>query len=179
MRQLRPDHKTIAEFRRKNKQALEKALSLCARLCLNLGLIEGNVLFLDSTKLRANAGKRNVHKKTWYQGQLKEIDERIKRLLDECDQVDKSESHCTSFVAMPKKLAQAKKLKESIENALAEFSERGDKTKDGKERKVNRVDPKSVVVKRYPGTLRDLRSGRFTNEEKPGSSISLDLLRKY
>jgi transposase len=152
MRQLRPDHKTIAEFRRKNKQALEKALSLCARLCLNLGLIEGNVLFLDSTKLRANAGKRNVHKKTWYQGQLKEIDERIKRLLDECDQVDKSESHCTSFVAMPKKLAQAKKLKESIENALAEFSERGDKTKDGKERKVNRIDPKSVVVKSPQGT---------------------------
>src|SRR5208337_5443237 len=73
MRQLKPDHKTIAEFRRKNKEALKKALSLCARLCLNLGLIEGNVLFVDSTKLRASAGKANLHKKKWYQHKLKEV----------------------------------------------------------------------------------------------------------
>ena len=31
---LRPDHKTIAEFRRKNKSALRKVLKQCARLCI-------------------------------------------------------------------------------------------------------------------------------------------------
>jgi hypothetical protein len=152
MKQLKPDHKTIAEFRRKNKEGLKNALKLCARLCFNLGLIEGNVLFVDSTKLRANAGKRHIHKKKWYEQQLREIDERITRLLNECEQVDKNESHCGSLVAMPKELAKADKLKESIRNAMAEFNVHSDKTKAGNERKVNRVDPKSVVVKSPQGT---------------------------
>ena len=56
------------------------------------------------------------------------------------------------MVSMPKELAQSRKLKESIEEALSEFSKRGDKTKDGKERNVNRVDPESVVVKSPQGT---------------------------
>jgi transposase len=152
MKQLKPDHKTIAEFRRKNRKALGKALKLSARLCMNLGLIEGNILFADSTKLRANAGKANLHKKRWYEDQLEQIDQRIQQLLNQCEQIDKSESHCGSFVQMPKELAKANKLEESIKNALAEFSERGDKTKDGIERKVNRVDPQSVVVKSPQGT---------------------------
>jgi transposase len=152
MKQLKPDHKTIAEFRRRNKKSLQKALKLCARLCMNLGLIEGNILFADSTKLRANAGKANLHKKRWYDDHLEQIDQRIQQLLNQCEQIDKSESHCGSLVEMPKELAEANKLKESIKNALAEFSERGDKTKDGIERKVNRVDPDSVVVKSPQGT---------------------------
>ncbi len=62
MKNLKPDHKTIAEFRRKNKKALRKALKLCARLCLKLGLIDGNTLFIDSTKLWANAGYAHQHR---------------------------------------------------------------------------------------------------------------------
>ncbi len=58
---LRPDHKTIAEFRHKNKQALAKVLKQCARLCIRLELIEGNTLFVDGKKIRANASM----KKSW------------------------------------------------------------------------------------------------------------------
>src|SRR5512137_2954685 len=31
---LRPDHKTIAEFRRQNRKALKEVLRQCARMCL-------------------------------------------------------------------------------------------------------------------------------------------------
>jgi transposase len=150
MKQLKPDHKTIAEFRRKNKPALKKALTLCARLCLKLDLIEGNVLFVDGSKLRANAGKGNLHKEKWYRDQLEEIEKRIQQILEESEQVDTNESRCGSFVTMPKELAQAKKLKESIKNALDEFTARGEQTKT--ERKINRVDPDSVLVKGRQGT---------------------------
>ena len=150
MKQLKPDHKTIAEFRRKNKQALKKALTLCAKLCLNLGLIEGNVFFVDGTKMRANAGRANLHKEKWYQDHLKEVKERVQRLLDECEQVDNNESHCGSFVKMPKELAQARGLQKSIEDALAEFAKRDEPTKS--EKKINRIDPQSVLVKGRQGT---------------------------
>lgn len=150
MKQMKPDFKTIAEFRRKNKAALGKALSLCARLCLKLGLIEGNIVFVDGTKMRASAGRGNLHNEKWYQEKLKEIDERIQRILQECEQVDQSESQCGSFVKMPKELGQAQRLKQSIENALEEFAQCGEQTR--KERKVNRVDLDSVLLKGRQGT---------------------------
>jgi transposase len=60
---LKPDHKTIARFRTDNKRALKNILKQCARLCIKLGLIEGNTLFVDGSKIRANASIDN----TWTQ----------------------------------------------------------------------------------------------------------------
>lgn len=57
---LKPDHKTIAEFRRKNKASLKDVLKACARLCIKLNLIAGNTLFVDGTKIRANASIKNT-----------------------------------------------------------------------------------------------------------------------
>jgi len=152
MKNLKPDHKTIAEFRRKNKKALKSALKLCARLCLKMDLIQGNVLFVDSTKLRADAGKKHQHRKKWYKKQLKIVDERINDLLAECEQIDQDQADQGSWVKMPKELAQQKRLKATIESALDEFKNRGTHTKNGKERKVNRVDPDSTVMQSPQGT---------------------------
>ena len=147
MKNLKPDHKTIAEFRRHNKAALRKAFKLCARLCLKLGLIQGNVLFVDSTKIRANAGKAHQHNKKWYQKQLVKVDRRIAKLLGECDQIDQDEAHQGSLVAMPKALRAEQHLKASIEAALAEFDLQSERTQEGKHRQINRVDPESRQMK--------------------------------
>ncbi|HLP74162.1 MAG TPA: IS1182 family transposase [Bacteroidales bacterium] len=152
MKQLKPDHKTIAEFRRKNKAALEKTLGLCARMCLKLELMDANIFFVDGSKVRANAGRSNLHDKQWYEDKLKEIDKKIPQILNQCEQIDQGESQCGSQVAMPKELAKAQKLKEAVKEALDEFTKRGEKTKDGNKRKVNLVDPDSVLVQSRQGT---------------------------
>lgn len=152
MKNLKPDHKTIAEFRRKNKAALKNALKLCARLCLKLDLIQGNILFVDSTKLWANAGKAHQHDKKWYQKQFKKVDQRIGKLLAECEFVDQSETHNGSLVKMPKELKNQRNLKTTIESALAEFNDLSERTKDGKLRQINRVDPQSTQMKSPQGT---------------------------
>lgn len=152
MKNVKPDHKTIAEFRRNNKAALKKALKLCARLCLKLGLIEGNILFVDSTKLWANAGKAHQHDKKWYQKQLIKVDQRIQKLLAACEKTDQREAHQGSLVAMPKELRKQAHLKASIESALAELDQTSERTKDGKRRQVNRVDPESRQMKSPQGT---------------------------
>lgn len=152
MKNLKPDHKTISEFRRHNKGALEKALKLCARLCLKLGLIQGNILFVDSTKVWANAGKAHQHAEKWYQKQLGEVDKRIARLLAECEKIDQDEAHLGSLVEMPKELKTEQQLKASIEAALAEFEHQSARTKDGKERHINRVDPESRQMKSPRGS---------------------------
>src|SRR5512138_3592431 len=95
---LRPDHKTIAEFRRRHKQALQQVLKQCARMCLRLNLIAGNTLFVDGTKIRANAGWKNQWTKKRTRKVLAKIDERIAALLAECETTDAQESGSESFV---------------------------------------------------------------------------------
>ena len=152
MKNLKPDHKTIAEFRRSNKAALKNSLRLCAQLCIKLDLISGNTLFVDSTKVRANAGKAHQHKKKWYQEQLVQVNQRIDQILDECDRVDADEAQLSSMVKMPEELAKSKKLKETIQAALDEFETRGTKTKNGNQRSINRTDPQSNMMKGVQGT---------------------------
>lgn len=173
MSNLTPDHKTIAQFRRNNKSALKKALAQCARLCLKLNLVEGNVLFVDSTKIWANAGKGSQHSKKWYADQLKQVERRIEQILTECEVVDQDEKNFGSLVKMPKELVSQNRLKETIKQALAEFEERGERTKNGKKRQINRVDPKSTQMKSPQGNHPGF-SIQSVVDEKNGLIVSVD-----
>ena len=142
---LKPDHKTIAEFRRKNKKALAKVLKQCARMCLKLDLIAGNVLFIDGTKIRANAARSRTHEKAYYEQQLSKIDERIEQLLEECEAIDQEEQHLGSYVSMNKELSKAENLKRRIEAVLEEFKET-DRTV------INQTDPDCAVMHSTSGS---------------------------
>ena len=133
MGDLKPDHKTIAEFRRKNKKALKEVLKQCARMCIKLDLIAGNVLFVDGTKIRANASASRTHEKAWYEEKLKEVDQRIEQLLQECEDIDQQEENLGSSVEMAKELAKAEALKSTMEEVLIEFKETNRK-------KINQTD---------------------------------------
>ena len=142
---LKPDHKTIAEFRRKNKKALQKVLKQCARMCIKLNLIAGNVLFVDGTKIRANAARSRTHDKSWYENQLPELDRRIEQLLDECDVIDQQEEHLDSFVSMNKELAKTEKLKRQVQTILEEF-------KETDQEKINQTDSDCAIMRSVQGS---------------------------
>jgi transposase len=142
---LKPDHKTISEFRRKNKKALSKVLKLSARMCIKLDLIGGNVLFVDGTKIRADASAGRAHDKSWYEEKLEQIDQRIEQLLAECETQDRQEADQESFVAMGKELAQSEKLKSRIEGVLAEFNQ-------SDREKINQTDPDCATMHSPQGT---------------------------
>ena len=142
---LKPDFKTIAEFRRTHKQSLTKVLKQCARVCVKLNLIAGNVLFADGTKIRANAGRDQTHNKDWYDQQLAKVDHRIEQLLEQCEAQDQSEEGLESFVAMDKKLSQSKRLKQKIQTALKEIEISG---KD----KANMTDPDCSIMRSIQGS---------------------------
>src|SRR4030043_2183918 len=115
---LKPDHKTIAEFRRKNKRALKNVLRQCARMCLKLDLIAGNVLFVDGSKIRANASRGQTHDQAYYEQHLSEIDRRIEQLVEECEKIDDMEEGQESWIEMKHELTQKQQLKEKIQEAL-------------------------------------------------------------
>ena len=122
---LKPDHKTIAEFRRKNKETLKKVLRQCARMCLKLDLIAGNVLFVDGAKIRANAARAKTHDQAYYEQHLLEIDRRIEQLVEECEKIDEMEEGQKSWVEMDRELTQKKQLKEKMQEALKTMKETG------------------------------------------------------
>ena len=173
MKNLKPDHKTIAEFRRTNKGALKNALKLCARLCIKLDLIQGNILFVDSTKIWADAGKSHQHQKKWYQKQLKKVDRTIEQILADCERIDQREAQQESLVKMPKELKDHQRLKASIESALAEFGHLSERTKDGKPREVNRVDPQSTQMK-SPQGVHPCYAVQSVTDDKNGLIVHVD-----
>ena len=118
---LKPDHKTIAEFRRNNKSALRQVLKQCARLCIKLGLIEGNTLFVDGTQIRANSSIKNSWTKERCSRHLKKIDQRIKEILSECESVDEQEKDQTSLVKMKEEVGNQETLKTRVKEILGEL----------------------------------------------------------
>ena len=118
---LKPDHKTIARFRRDHREALKGVLKQCVRLCMKLGLIEGNTLFVDGTKIRANAGMRESWSKERCERVLKEAEGRIEKILWECDQADQKEEAKESLVRTPGDLAEAKTLREKVKEIYKEL----------------------------------------------------------
>ncbi len=142
---LKPDHKTISEFRRKNRKALAEVLKQCARLCIKLDLIEGNTLFVDGSKFRANAGIKNTWTREKCERVLKKIDKRIEMILSECEKVDKREEEQSSLVTMKEELQNRKVLKSKVEEILKGL------TKD-KKKSINTVDSECAKVKSIQGT---------------------------
>jgi transposase len=141
---LKPDHKTVAEFRRRHKQALQKVLRQCAQMCIKLDLIAGNVLFADGTKIRANAGRDSTHDRAYYEKLMSRLDSRIEQLLVDCETTDQTEEDISSYVAMDKELAQSRNLKERIKEALASFEEDDRKY-------TNQTDPDCRLIKSIQG----------------------------
>lgn len=141
---LKPDHKTIAEFRRRNKKALQKVLRQCAGMCMKLGLIAGNIFFVDGTKIRANAGIDRTRDRAYYEKLMSELDSRIKKMLVDCETTDRTEEDTSSYVTMDKELAQSRNLKERIKEALASFEE------DEREY-TNQTDPDCRLIKSIQG----------------------------
>lgn len=142
---LRPDHKTIAEFRRRNRHALQKILRQCARMCVKLELIAGNVLFVDGTKIRANAGRDSSHDRSYYEKLLTKLDGRIKQLLDDCEAADRSEEGTPSYVAMDKELAKSQNLKDRIKEVLSFFA-------SGERQNINQTDPDCAIMHSIQGS---------------------------
>ena len=122
---LRPDHKTIAEFRRLNKAPLQQVIRHCARICIDLNLIDSNILFMDGTRLRADAGIAHSWTTEKCQQALAELDQRIGQLLESCEASDQAESEQGSLVHLEQSLADQTALKAKIEAVLARLQKEG------------------------------------------------------
>jgi transposase len=165
---IKPDHKTISSFRKNNRPALKEALKQCARLCLRLGLIEGNTLFLDGTKIRANASIKNTWTKERCEKYLKHIDKHIGHILSECDHADQEERNQRSLVKLKEELAD----KEALKSAVRELM---DDLKDKRIKSINTIDPECTRINSIQGSHAGY-SAQIVVDEKQGLIVASDVV---
>ena len=92
MRKLRPDFKTIADFRKDNAQGIKKVCREFTLWCKRLELFGGELVAIDGSKFGAvNSPKRNFTEKK-LRRMIKEIDGKIDQYLKQLDQQDKQEA---------------------------------------------------------------------------------------
>ena len=92
MRKLRPDFKTIADFRKDNAQGIKQICREFTLWCKRLELFGGELVAIDGSKFRAvNSPKRNFTEKK-LRRMLKEIDGKIEQYLKALDRQDQQEA---------------------------------------------------------------------------------------
>jgi transposase len=170
MGDLKPDHKTIAEFRRKNKGALQNVLREVAQVCMALKLIEGNTLFVDGSRFRANASISNSWTKEKCQRKLKKIDKRIAEILEECESTDQREAACGSFVKVKDELADQEVLKARVKSILSDIEHQPRPS-------VNTTDHDCTKIHSRQGNHAGYNS-QIVVDEKHGLIVSCDVVNE-
>lgn len=155
---IKPNFRTIARFRKENADVITQFLKKTGRVCLKLNLIEGNVLFADGTKIRANASIDQSFTAEKLEKKLAALDKKIDDLMQKIETIDEIEATKSSLVEMHKELGTKEKLKEKISQALADIN------KSGKKR-INLTDKDSLNFKSRQGAHAGYNAQVVTDEK--------------
>lgn len=92
LKKLKPDFKTIADFRKDNKKALKAVFRDFNKLCDEWDLFGKELVAIDGSKFRACNSKKNNYNAKKLDRHLKYIDEKIDKYMKELDEKDIEES---------------------------------------------------------------------------------------
>lgn len=99
LKKLAPDFKTIADFRKDNKEAIKKVCRDFILLCKKLDLFSGELVAIDGSKFKAvNSKKRNFNQQK-LKRKIKEIEEKIEDYFKDLEENDVKESNVSSPTA--------------------------------------------------------------------------------
>jgi transposase len=145
MKRLAPDFKTTADFRKENVDCIRRVFKEFVYLCNELGLIGGELVAIDGSKLRAvNSIDRNLNLKT-LADKLKRVDEKIQKYLKEIDENDAIEEGASSS-----KFGEKEKLRERVQKLREKtnlYSGLPRKLNESGENEVSLTDPDSRLMK--------------------------------
>ena len=116
LRRLTPDFKTIADFRRDNRQAFRQVFRAFVRLCRDLDLYGRELIAVDGTRIKAvNHCDRNFTQAK-LKKDLQRIDERLDRYLKQMNEADADEAggETNAVTGLKAKIASLRKRKETL-----------------------------------------------------------------
>ena len=124
---LKPDFKTIADFRRDNKDALVNVFRRFNAMCKDWGLYSETLIAIDGSKFRANNSKKNNLNPKKIQRHLEYLNQQIEDYMASLDQADETESKLTvpDVEEIKRRIAEYQKRKQNYEIMLDEMQAQG------------------------------------------------------
>jgi len=171
---LNPDFHTIALFRKENKQLIKQSFLETVEIAMNLNMVNLNKLYLDGTKVKANASTR----KSFTKKEVGFLSDFVDGHLDEMDKTDKIEDEkygdFNGEPKIPDHLTSRRKLKEKIKQILKDkkkvkkqINKAKTKIKQKAVDKVNFTDMDSRLMKMKQGSgYRQAYNCQFLVEDK-------------
>jgi len=146
MQKLRPDFKTIADFRKTNRAAFKNVLRQFTSLCRDLELFGGELLAVDGTKIKASNNPGRNFSQSKLRKHLRAMEERIEGYLKALDEADAEEAATPAakpvvpgVERLREKLAKLRRSKEGCQQRLAALEQAG-------ESQVSLTDPDSRAM---------------------------------
>lgn len=127
LRKLKPDFKTIADFRKDNPAAIKGVFKQFNMLCKDWNLYGKEVIAVDGSKFRASNSKRNNFNQKKIQRHIKYLDDKIDSYLNELDSNDQDEAHIhvPSEEEIKKRIEELKRRKDKYRGMQEEMAATG------------------------------------------------------
>ena len=126
---LAPDHKTIADFRKDNGQAIRKVCSQFVTLCRHLNLLADASVAIDGSKFKAVNNRDRNFTAAKMARRMKQIEESVARYLHQLDSADRqepTEALTAKTDRLKEKIARLKQEMGRLEKLKAEMLETPD-----------------------------------------------------
>lgn len=146
MRKLRPDFKTIADFRKENTKALKKMFQEFSEICRKLGLFGGELVAVDGSKFRASNSKKRNFSSSKLKYLIQKADKRIDEYLKQLDRGDsEDEARQETDEALNKKIEKLREIREKYKETEQKLDKSGEK-------QLSETDPDARLMKSEQGT---------------------------
>ena len=142
LEKLKPDHKTISEFRRRHVKSLKAVCRRFTLLCKHLDLFGGEFISIDGSKFKAVNSKDNNYTMEGLEKILSGIDDRINNYFQSLDEADnqKQDVHKPDAKALKEKIESLNQVKQRYGSLLDQLADSG-------ENQISLTDPDSRLMK--------------------------------
>jgi transposase len=145
---LRPDFKTIADFRKNNLSPLNGVHLEFAKLCLKAGLYGREIVAVDGSKFKGvNAKDRNYNERSLKE-KIAKLNSSMEKWLKQLDENDKTDPEPPKFTAeeIQQKIEELKRQRQEKEKLLEDLKDSGDT-------QISSTDPDSKALHTSNGTM--------------------------
>ena len=133
---LRPDFKTIADFRRDNGPAIRRVCREFVLLCRNLNLFADALVAIDGSKFKAVNGRDRNFTKHKLKARMQQLEESIARYLGDLDRADRNPNTVTEF-----RVDQLKEKVQTVKAQMRRLKQLGKQMSQTPDEQISLTDP--------------------------------------
>jgi len=140
LERLKPDFKTIADFRRDNAEGIKQACSHFVTICREMGMFSNGVVAIDGSKFKAVNSKPNNFTPQKAKDHIERVEASIEKYLKQLDEVDSED--------VPEKKVQVMKDKlDWLKKRLGELQEIKKVVETHPDKQISLTDPDARLLK--------------------------------